>query len=689
MANKRRLSFIVAISLLALVPACAQRSSSSRQSISKALEAYYEDEDQEKALELVNAILDDSPEHLDARFLRSKIYWDNDKYDAALRDVTYAIKKFKGKPDVNKSTLYGLRGAIYSDMERYADAAKDYQMAAKLARKDNPERVQNYMFDYAQVLYSTDNLTGAEKVYFQMLKDDPGDCAAMIGLARNYMDQERYDEAMKYIQEAESYDASYSEIYRFKMQVLDKTGNTDEAIDAALKYCAMDDEPALAPIAHIAEKHYTYAVAKIKAEMNRQTSDYIWMVLLTALYEGHHEFTKAIEVYNQLESEYGAGSAFCFYKAKCYRELGEYPDAIDELSRAIELDPDEVALFSFRADLYRSAGMYSKAIADYTASIEKDPSYGIYYYSRGRCYARCGDGERAMEDYNTGIDLEKNYPPLYLRRGIEYTKLENMELAKADYEMVLQIDTVAVYGSNRHYALHALERDEEAIAWSDLIIENEPDKYEAIYDKACLCALMGRNDLAIESLRSAFEKGYRKFAHLENDEDLDSIRDLPEFKSLVKQYKREKDEELMDDTAAPPHAAEVLVSEIQIKKTPSGTYEVPCSINGLPLKFIFDTGASDVTLSSVEANFMLKNDYLSIKDFRGNRKYLTANGSIAEGAVVHIREVQIGDVTLKNIEASVVKNQKAPLLLGQSVLERFGSVTLDIDNSKLIIKHKQ
>ena len=80
---------------------------------------------------------------------------------------------------------------------------------------------------------------------------------------------------------------------------------------------------------------------------------------------------------------------------------------------------------------------------------------------------------------------------------------------------------------------------------------------------------------------------------------------------------------------------------------------------------------------------MLKNDYLSTKDFRGSRKYLTADGNIAEGSVICIREVQVGDVTLKNIEASVVKNQKAPLLLGQSVLERFGSFTLDNDNSNI------
>lgn len=84
MANNKRLSFIIVLVLLAIVPACAQRSSSYKQSIRKAQEAYYEDEDQEKALELVNAILEDCPSHLDARFLRSKIYWDNDKYDLVM-----------------------------------------------------------------------------------------------------------------------------------------------------------------------------------------------------------------------------------------------------------------------------------------------------------------------------------------------------------------------------------------------------------------------------------------------------------------------------------------------------------------------------------------------------------------------------------------------------------------------------
>ena len=49
-------------------------------------------------------------------------------------------------------------------------------------------------------------------------------------------------------------------------------------------------------------------------------------------------------------------------------------------------------------------------------------------------------------------------------------------------------------------------------------------------------------------------------------------------------------------------------------------------------------------------------------------------------------EVTTGDAVLKNVDASVAHNQQAPLLLGQSVLERFGTITIDNINSKLIIK---
>ena len=168
---------------------------------------------------------------------------------------------------------------------------------------------------------------------------------------------------------------------------------------------------------------------------------------------------------------------------------------------------------------------------------------------------------------------------------------------------------------------------------------------------------------------------------------MDSVRDLPEFEALVDDYKAKHDAYLKEHELSAEEDREVTVTEIEMTRKPGGTFEIPCDINGLQLQMIFDTGASDVTISSVEANFMLKNGYLSEKDVKGKKYYQIANGEISAGTVITLREVKIGDAVLRNVDASVVKSQKAPLLLGQSAMERFGTITIDNINNKLLIKH--
>lgn len=120
-----------------------------------------------------------------------------------------------------------------------------------------------------------------------------------------------------------------------------------------------------------------------------------------------------------------------------------------------------------------------------------------------------------------------------------------------------------------------------------------------------------------------------------------------------------------------------------------GVTKVKCTINGLPLHFVFDTGAADVTMSMVEANFMLKNDYIKPTDIVGSARYMDANGDISEGTIVNLRTVNFGGLELENVRASVVRNQKAPLLLGQSVLGRLGKIEIDNPGMKLIITYKK
>ena len=128
------------------------------------------------------------------------------------------------------------------------------------------------------------------------------------------------------------------------------------------------------------------------------------------------------------------------------------------------------------------------------------------------------------------------------------------------------------------------------------------------------------------------------------------------------------------------------LGQIVIEMTPQGkVYSLPGKVNGLELNFIFDTGASDVYLSMTEAIIMKKNGYLTKNDFTGVSYSQIANGDIVENTTVVLREVEIGGIKLPNVTASISHNLDAPLLLGQSAIQKLGPIQLD--GNRLIIQN--
>lgn len=115
----------------------------------------------------------------------------------------------------------------------------------------------------------------------------------------------------------------------------------------------------------------------------------------------------------------------------------------------------------------------------------------------------------------------------------------------------------------------------------------------------------------------------------------------------------------------------------------SGVYLVPIVVNGLNLDFIFDTGASSISLSAAEATVMARQGKITDKDVVGQAQFSDANGDVSVGTVILLRSVQIGDITLENVEATIVDNIQAPLLLGQTALAKFGKVTIDYNNNTI------
>ena len=136
-------------------------------------------------------------------------------------------------------------------------------------------------------------------------------------------------------------------------------------------------------------------------------------------------------------------------------------------------------------------------------------------------------------------------------------------------------------------------------------------------------------------------------------------------------------------------AVEKETAILPMKNISSGTYEIKCQINELPLNLLFDTGASDISISQTEVDFMLKNGYLNKTDVLGNQNYQYANGDIEVGTKILLRKVNLGGFILRNVAASVVLNKKAPLLIGQSALGRYGKIVIDNNKKTITICQKK
>ena len=645
--------------------------------------------DEKEAMKCLDQQLQETPDNADARIVRADLYYRQKKYGNALSDANLAIKYYKKGGMFSKYIMYWNRGRTYCDMEDSAKALADYDTAYKLALKDKKgaTNIQEILYGRAQIYYDLKDYANADADYRQMLKHDEADQVAMIGLIRNMIARKEYDAALELVNKCEKYDTDYDETYRFRMQIYDKTGEVDKAIDDAIAYHEKSENPSSELTNPIFKKHLSYALAKVTSKINSVSDNGSWKMLRVTIYELGHDYANAIKAYDDLEKEYGTSRNIYYYRADCYNEIGDTERAVVDMTKFIELgDGKDYFAIVRRADYYREGGKYEEAIADFTKGIELEPVDAYAYYKRGWCYELTGDDDSAMKDYNAGIDVDKSYPYIFLMRGELYLKRGEKEKANADFEEIIRQDTVAESGSCRQYALHLLGRNTEALEWMEKVIAADSTGNGVYYDKSCLLARMGQLDESVTALRKAFKNGYRSFAHIEHDDDMDAIRELPEFKRLIEEYKAKPIRIEADDEQAKDKIE--TISEIQMKKMHSGLYEIPCTINELPLKFFFDTGASTVTISSVEANFMLKNGYLKSDDIKGKEYYSVATGEIHEGTTIRLREIKIGDAILRNVDASVVHNQQAPLLLGQTVLERFGTVTIDNINSKLIIKQK-
>lgn len=108
---------------------------------------------------------------------------------------------------------------------------------------------------------------------------------------------------------------------------------------------------------------------------------------------------------------------------------------------------------------------------------------------------------------------------------------------------------------------------------------------------------------------------------------------------------------------------------IEVPMAPDGHYYLTAEVNGTAVRFVVDTGASDIVLTRRDAE-RAGLDTAALA-FTGQAR--TANGTVAT-APVRLATMQLGPIRDSNLRAVVNRGQMDDSLLGMAYLSRFERV---------------
>ena len=589
----------------------------------------------------------------------------------------YAEDALKHLPKSDKYYLawtHAMEGRLYLELCDTTRALSCFSTAIKTEPK-NAEWYEHRGYLYRD-LKQWDK---SDADFRQYIKLTPGQIRGYFNLGRNLYLQEKYDEALKQYQYAHKL-AERSFTYSAMAEVEVKLERYEDAVNHVLESLKLEsgEETCLDLIQNCQNEEFQeMLLSKFHAQSLANPNVIDWYLYTMAIQRVQKNYEDAIRTCRKVQT-INPDAYFDEFMSSIYSYMSDWENALKYLNKAIESDTTDTDYRFSRAYIYSEMDSVTQMYADIDYLIKQHPDDATLYFTRAGFNLFRKHYENAIEDYNIGLAFEDSNDWERYMRGRCYEAAGQTDKAKKDF---LAVEAKTKRPEVRMFVKASLGKKDEAMALADSLLKADTTEYR--YNAACVYALLGEKELSLRELEKELQAGYVRFQHLRLDPDLQSLSGN-ELELLIRQYEAKAQERIRKfNEVENKETGKEKVVEIPFTAA-NGVTKVDCTINGLPLNFVFDTGASDVTISQVEANFMFKNGYLSPRDVVGKQRYQTADGNISVGTTINLKQINFGELELTNVRASVVKSQNAPLLLGQSVLQRLGKI--EIDNERRVLK---
>jgi tetratricopeptide (TPR) repeat protein len=146
------------------------------------------------------------------------------------------------------------------------------------------------------------------------------------------------------------------------------------------------------------------------------------------------DFTRALEIDPDFFQVY-------IRRTVCFRHLGEYQKALQDVEAYIRLRPHDDMAYLARAGCHEWVGNYEAALRDYTQAIELAPEKIEPIYYRAEAYGRLGRAQEAIQDYSRVIEYPRKYSgaTTYTSEGESYNYITNAYLKRSLLYMSLSM----------------------------------------------------------------------------------------------------------------------------------------------------------------------------------------------------------------------------------------------------------
>ncbi len=132
--------------------------------------------------------------------------------------------------------------------------------------------------------------------------------------------------------------------------------------------------------------------------------------------------------------------------------------------------------------------------------------------------------------------------------------------------------------------------------------------------------------------------------------------------------------DVIRDQLTPKTTFVLSQDSVVLRRSPDGHFQARLQVNGVPVDFIVDTGASEIVLTQRDAVRI----GFDPNELRYYGRASTANGAVRT-ADVRLEVVKLGDITDYGLTASVNEGDLFGSLLGMSYLNRFSEVRISGD----------